>query len=61
MSSVSQQFSIQSKRRMGPLGLARARPGQGWAPPFFFLIVLRIVEKQRTWDIQKNNNSKHKY
>ena len=54
MSSVSQQFSIQSKRRMGPLGPARAGPGQGRAPPFFFLIVLIIVEKQRTWDIQNN-------
>ena len=42
MSSVSQQFSIQSKRRMGPLGPARARPSQGRAPPFFFLIVSRL-------------------
>ena len=37
-----------------PLGPPRARPARAGPQPFFFLIILRIAEKHRTRDIQKD-------
>ena len=46
--------AVAINRRIAPLGLARARPTRARPKPFFFLMVLKF-------DIQKNNNSTHKY